>query len=236
MTRHPRCAMPIPVVCACTAKLKVGDHLEGKHIKCPRCGTLLAVGAPNGSAPAAPAPRPEPALPSTEEVLRRSDLLDKEREALLHELGRDERLLWAGKPSARVAFLRGWLIAAGLYSGAVMFLIMLLAMNAAGAFGHGGGWLILLFALLIVALVVAGTVIPFGTRWYKRLTAYAVTTRRALAWVPDWFGKVKHVRYDPTDLVKLYRKDIAKSEGGVGDLIFGAFTRDRKTKEGIVRT
>ena len=73
-------------------------------------------------------------------------------------------------------------------------------------------------------------------RWYKRLTTYAVTTKRALAWVPDWFGKIKFVSYDPGDMAKLYRVEIAKSEGGVGNLIFGSFVKEKKTKEGIERS
>jgi hypothetical protein len=230
--------MPIPVVCACTAKLKVGDHLQGKHIKCPKCGSLIAVGGPNGH-PAAPAPaaRPKADLLSPHEVLEQSTLSPQERERLEGELDSGERLLWAGKPSARVAFIHGWLAAAGLYSGAVMLLVILLVMNGTGALRDTGGLILLLLLVLgIVGLVAAGSAVPFVKRWYKRLTTYAVTNKRALAWVPDWFGKVKFVSYDPGDMAKLYRVQVSTLEGGVGNLIFGSFHKDKKTKEGIERT
>jgi hypothetical protein len=231
--------MPIPVVCSCAAKLKVGDHLKGKHIKCPRCGSLIAVGGANGSsaAPAAPTAKAEPALPTSEEMLGQSDLSEPERQRLSDVLARDERLLWAGKPSARVAFLRAWFISGGLWSGAVIILIILIVLKSTGALHDAGG--VITFVLLLIAIVgltAAGFVIPYGTRWYKRRTTYAATTRRALAWVPDWFGKIKFVTYDPADLVKLYRVEIARSEGGVGHLIFGSFTKRKKTKEGIELT
>jgi hypothetical protein len=227
--------MPIPVICSCAAKLKVGDHLKGKHIKCPKCGSLLAVGA-NGStaAPPEPAAKVEPTLPGTEEVLAQSDLSEQERARLTGELGRDERLLWAGKPSARVAFLRGWIFAGGLWFAALMILVVLIIVMSSGALaGAGAAITLILLLTVIVGLTAAGAAIPYATRWYKQRTAYAATTRRALAWVPDWFGKIKQVTYDAADLVKLYRVDVARSEGGVGNLIFGSFVKRKKTRDGI---
>src|SRR5579871_3506362 len=100
--------MPIPVICACSAKLKVGDHLEGKHVKCPKCGALIQVGGAEGGPAAAPAP-----APTSEAVLQRSPLSDAEREAVEGELKEDERLVWAGKPDARAAFLRGLIVTVG---------------------------------------------------------------------------------------------------------------------------
>jgi ribosomal protein S27E len=39
--------MPIQVNCkSCKAKLKLGDHLAGKKIKCPKCATVLLVPKP----------------------------------------------------------------------------------------------------------------------------------------------------------------------------------------------
>src|SRR5262245_25877213 len=120
--------MPIPVICSCTAKLKVGDHLQGQHIKCPKCGSVIPVGSVNGSAPAPapspPAARAAPATPavSPKQVLEESRLVPEERERLEGELKRDERLLWAGKPVERLVFLRAWGISAGFFFGAIVVL------------------------------------------------------------------------------------------------------------------
>jgi hypothetical protein len=229
--------MPIPVVCSCTAKLKVGDHLKGKHIKCPKCGSLIAVGG-NGSAPAPAAPqaRTEPSLPASEEVLAQSGLSDPERERLTKELESGERLLWAGKPSAGIAFIRAWFMSGGLWFGAVILLIMLILMGNTSGFRGLGAVVLILLLIGIAGLTGAGFVIPFGTRWYKRRTTYAASTKRALAWVPNWFGKIQFVTYDAADMAKLYRVEIAKSEGGVGNLIFGSFIKKKKTKDGYVET
>src|SRR5260370_28987257 len=107
--------MPIPVVCACSAKLKVADHLLDLDVRCPKGGSVGAAAAPAPGSPyyhlyaATPRgptpPRPEalvelPDAPpaSPEEVLAQSPLSDAEKRTLAAELEDDERLVWAGKP------------------------------------------------------------------------------------------------------------------------------------------
>ncbi len=51
--------MPIPVICACGASLKVPEGSAGKTIRCPRCSKPLEVPA---------VPPPAPAAPPTEET------------------------------------------------------------------------------------------------------------------------------------------------------------------------
>src|SRR5829696_855722 len=89
--------MPIPIICPCSARIKAGDHLQGKHVKCPKCGGSLAVGGANGVHGAAPviAAKAEAPLPTTVQVLRDSGLEAEERERLEAELDIGEGLLWA---------------------------------------------------------------------------------------------------------------------------------------------
>src|SRR5260370_42473107 len=105
--------MPIPVVCACSAKLKVADHLLDLDVRCPKCGSVRAAAArspgspyyhlyaatPRGPTP----PRPEalvelPDAPpaSPEEVLAQSPLSDAEKRTLAAGLGDALRLGWGG--------------------------------------------------------------------------------------------------------------------------------------------
>src|SRR5438270_745782 len=107
--------MPIPVVCTCAAKLKVGDHLKGKHIKCPKCGSLIAVGGPNGRTPApAPAAKPKADLPSPHEVLEQSNLSPQERQGRGGRRQPDLRLVRQGEEDQgrdRADYLHLWLLA-----------------------------------------------------------------------------------------------------------------------------
>ncbi len=41
--------MPIPVTCACGARLKVPDDAAGKKVKCPKCAAILVVSAAEAS-------------------------------------------------------------------------------------------------------------------------------------------------------------------------------------------
>lgn len=76
--------MPIPVACACGAKLRVGDQAAGKKAKCPKCGAILVVPAPEAAPPAddgfriltdepapaaAPPPAPDKACPFCAETI-----------------------------------------------------------------------------------------------------------------------------------------------------------------------
>lgn len=46
--------MPIKVFCTCGAGLTVRDEAAGRTVRCPKCGTMVAVAAPAAPPPAAP--------------------------------------------------------------------------------------------------------------------------------------------------------------------------------------
>lgn len=234
--------MPIPVICSCSAKMKVGDHLAGKHIKCPKCGSVIAVGGPNGAAPmpalAPPVPvAVAPPAPSAGEVLGQSGLSDDERERLADELETGEGLLWAGKPASGWAFFYGWAIGAGLIFMAIILLVVLAITGRDGLFKDGFSTL---FTVILggggLGCLAAGIIWPYYRRWLTNKVVYAVTTKRALAWLPDYFGKIRLFTYDGSDMPKLYRSDVTQGPDGVGSLVFGTVVKKRQTREGTVRS
>jgi hypothetical protein len=225
--------MPIPVICACSAKLKVGDHLKGKHIKCPKCGALLPVGTVEGGSPAAPAPAP--AAPP-EAVLQQAPLSEAERASIEAEVEKDERLLWAGKPDLRAAFLRGLVFTIGLGAVALVLFIAIVSLAVAGGFKGAEGTIVaVVLVLAILAAVGAGAAAPYLFRWRMGKTFYAFTTKRAMAWDCDWGGKVSLHVYGPGDMAKLSLSSLS-SGSGVGDLIFGLKARTKKTAQGNIKT
>src|SRR5262245_63177519 len=117
--------MPIPIICPCSARLRVLDRLAGHEIQCPKCEAVHPVpgAAPvNGHAEA-----PPPA--SREQVLQESGFSDAERERLLDEMEKGERLLWAGKPVAKYAFYLG-LVATGFSVVVALLLLFFVIMGA----------------------------------------------------------------------------------------------------------
>jgi hypothetical protein len=209
--------MPIPVICSCSAKMKVGDHLLGKHVKCPKCGTVLPV----GETPAKKTAPAKPKLPSRDEILDDSTLSNKERDRLEDELEKNEQLLWAGKPVERVAFVRAWAISAGLFSVAVTFLAIGLVMIITQ--GLKGLEAIIWIGLLVGAagLTVAGFVYPSLKRNQLSKFVYAITNRRAMSWSASLWGRKGFADYAPEDMAKLHRIDIVKEPEPVGHLVFG---------------
>jgi hypothetical protein len=228
--------MPIPVLCACSAKIRAGDHLSGQHIKCPRCGAILPVGpTANGTGHAAPSHAATAhALLPAEQVLNESGLSDEEREQLEDELRKDERLLWAGKPVARVAFAFGWAFSAGFFFTALILLIMALVLALSDLGLSVMVWGVL--GLLALGCTTVGLVVPFLNRARAAKVVYAATTKRALIWGCDWFLRVKLGSYDPTELAGLQRSRTVFGGEGVGNLVFGVSVQRKKTREGIVET
>ncbi len=225
--------MPIPVVCSCSAKLKVGDHLKGKHIKCPKCGSLIPVGVATGT-PAAAAPAPPP---STKAVLEQSSLSESERDALEGELDKGERLVWADKPDARTAFLRGFIVTAALGSVAfVLILITIIMLVTVGTKDTGGVVVFLILGAIGLAAAGGAAAAPYLNRWRMRKVFYAFTTKRALVWDCSWSGKVTLSTYDPADLAKTYRQTLSRQDDGVGSVVFGVTVRTRQTARGTVQT
>jgi hypothetical protein len=224
--------MPIPVVCSCAAKLRVGDHLKGKHVQCPKCGSLLAVGAANGSAapPAAPAPPPTSAA-----VLARSDLSQAERGLLEGQLTPGERVVWAGKPAERVAYLRAWLATFAFVFAAGVLVTILVILLAQGVLHNTG-------ALIVSGIVGTGAAVflaigfawPFWARHRARKTFYTITTRRALGWFCSLLGRVKFQPFEPAEVAGVHRVTLTKGPDDVGHLIFGARLVRRNVGRGQV--
>jgi hypothetical protein len=230
--------MPIPMICDCSAKLKVGDHLRGRHICCPKCGVVMPVGPAKGASNGAASARAAlvPAVDhSPDEVFAAAGLSDEERRRVEDELGRGERVLWAGKRVVRWPFLFAWGLGAGLlFTALVLILVMVLAGNG-GVFQGAGGTLTLVGMGLAAAGCVAGGVAwPFLARWYAGRVVYAVTSRRALAWESDWFGKPSLKVYKPADIANLYRVDVTRDADGVGNLVFGVEVERKKKDDGYV--
>ena len=225
--------MPIPVVCACSAKLKVGDHLQGKHIKCPKCGALIPVGAAGGAAAFAPPPV-ESTPPTSAAVLADSALSLPQREQVAARLEPDERLVWADRPDARIALFRGCLFSVGFAFAAAVFAAILAIMGVNEGFkGTVGTVLAVLLGLIAAGLLVCGVGLPFVLRWRTGRTFYAFTTRRALAWPCDWFGRTQLAVYSPSVVSGVQRESVSSD---VGNLVFAAERVTRKTREGTELT
>jgi len=222
--------MPIPLICPCSAKLRVADHLQGQHIKCPRCGALHAVGAANGEAASTTgAPPSEPAPADTETVLSRSPLAAGERDQLRDLLDEGEQVVWADKPDADAAFRFGWIFAG--FFGVVAFVLLLVLVGVLVSGGSDGFLIVfaLFLGVLVLGLAGAGVAAPFFQRWRYGKTFYAFTDRRALAWTCDLLGRTRLKTYPPAALGSI--RCMARDEG-LGSLMFGA--QEIKRKDGQV--
>src|SRR4051794_17430876 len=181
--------MPIPVVCACSAKLKVADHLLDLDVRCPKCGTIRTAAAPTRDSPYyglyAATPRsaakgPPPAA-SPEDVLARSPLSDGEKRRLGAELDGDERLVWAGKPDPALAVRRLLMVSAGLVCAAVFMGViggLIWYIESSQGRDLGGMGLIALAVLGSFGLVLLGAAValPLFNRWRCGRSFYALTT------------------------------------------------------------
>ena len=97
--------MPIPVICKCAAKLRVGDHLRGQRIQCPKCGQI------------------HPIDQVAEHVLAESGLSEAD-EIVEKELEKGESLLWAGKPQIRSPIIQAWIGTFSLLFGNVVIAVI----------------------------------------------------------------------------------------------------------------
>jgi hypothetical protein len=199
--------MPIPVICKCSAKLRIADHLRGQLIQCPKCGTV------------------HPVDRGADQVLAESGLSDAERARLEKELEKDESLLWAGKPQTTSPTIHGWCVASGLFFMAIVVGVILFVMSRDRGLdmptllGTGG---------IGAVAIVAGLVYPFLLRRRWARTAYALTTKRALAWDAGLILGTRFQEYVAADLAHVYRtRDPFFGSRGIGALIFGAEVRQK---------
>jgi hypothetical protein len=222
--------MPIPVICSCGGKMKVGDHLAGKYVKCPKCGAVVAVGGGAAAAAAPPPPPPPPA--TTKSILQKSSLSDEEQERVEDTLESGERLVWADKPVPSAAFVRAWLMSIGFGFGALVTLVIcILVLVSTG----GKDWLFAAIpGVLGLGLVAAGIVYPYLARRSAERTAYAFTTKRAMVWECGLLGQNKLLTYGPAVVAQLSVLPSMGGKDGVGDIVFGyQVQRDR---QGAVRS
>jgi hypothetical protein len=232
--------MPIPVVCACSAKLKVADHLLDLDVRCPKCGTVqpaaapaagspyyhLYAATPRGPAPPradAPVDLPDAPPLSPEEVLARSPLSEAEKRALAAELEDDERLVWAGKPDPALAFRRTLMISGGLVFGGLFMwviggVIFYLESSQGRDLGTFGLAAEAILGVLGLGLVAAAVGLPVFNRWRCGRNVYAVTSRRAIVFDVSPLGGLKPITYTPAELHGFHRRDL--NDSGAGDLVF----------------
>jgi hypothetical protein len=222
--------MPVPVVCSCSAKIRVPDHLAGQRVQCPKCRTVLAV--PGGAAAPAPAkpkksrgksaPGPMP-LRDIDEILADSRFSDAESDRLRDALESGERLLWAGKtaPGLHFSSVRPIATAAG---GVVMSIVIVTAIMLIGAedkgIDHIRRMALIPFGLIGVAAVIALIVTPFYFLRKERRSAYAVTDRRVLIWDVDPFLREQFHSLDPVDIAQYSRYAWKDDADSVGSIVF----------------
>jgi hypothetical protein len=223
--------MPIPVICSCGGKMRVADNLAGKHVKCPKCDTLLAVTAAGGK-PVAAAPAPAPSPPAdTKTVLACSSLSETERDRIADVLETDERLVWADKPLPEAAFRRGWLLSLGFFASALVMLIITVVLLVVEKGGEL--WFVAIPGLGSLALVGAGVANPYLARYRAERTAYAFTNKRAMVWECNLMGKIDLFVYSPAALAGMYRPAFARRDGP-GDIMFGH--QVKRDRQGAVRS
>jgi hypothetical protein len=200
--------MPIPIICPCTAKLRVGDHLLGQHIKCPRCGAIHPVGdAASPVAGHASAPAPAGGGLSEEEQERLDDILED-----------GEQVVWAGKPDAATAARAGRII--GYISwGLAGVLLVILAIVLVDVGGSGAAiGIAVVVGLLTVAFVAAGFGLPLYMGRRAGNTVYAFTDQRALSWTPALGGKFTLRTFTAAKVAGMTCQGVTAE--GVGSLIF----------------
>ncbi|MGE3804731.1 MAG: hypothetical protein AB7K24_08680 [Gemmataceae bacterium] len=216
--------MPIPVICACGAKLRVKDELKGKQIKCPQCAALCTVGA----AAAAPAAgKPAAAPPDRARILAESGYSQEEVARLEKELRKDEVLIWAAKPETKLPFFVGVGIASALFFGAGVLILI----NVLGRQSPGNDVVSIVLLALGGLIIAGGMLLPFLMRRRYRKTAYALTSKRALAWDGRMLGRTRFHDYDAADLAHMGHQDFSfGAASGVGHLMFA--TEMKRTREG----
>lgn len=208
--------MPIPILCPCSAKLRVSDHLKGLQIQCPKCLAIhdVAGAKPTNGVAAAPAPVQDP-----EEILAKSGFSAAERERLEDELKKGERLVWAGKPEARMALVVGLGPACGGFFLAVVLVVILVLVRSKGM----ADWqLYLLLGSFAAVGIVAGLASPFLNRFRYAHSAYALTTRRALVWDRALYVRPRFTAYGPEDVASVTCRQYSPKPDAIGHLTFAA--------------
>jgi DNA-directed RNA polymerase subunit RPC12/RpoP len=217
--------MPVAITCdSCSAKIKAGDHLIGKSIKCPKCGDRIAVAepkapqvAPVSAKPTAPAPKPAKQPVADNRSAQAFEEIDVEgarisrgfKTALLDRLDSGERVLRIDRPSASIHLVRSvfptFLVLA--VSGGILYL----GFEHAKQIGYG-------FVILGFLVMLLGLSIPLVAVARKGFSLYVVTDRRAIVLERKLFG-LQQTDYLPKDLGNVRVSGSWFVRGG-GSLIF----------------
>jgi hypothetical protein len=222
----PQAASPLSTVnCACGAAIQAPDALAGQSVKCPRCGSALAVPG-RAAAPTAAAG----AGPYREHGRVPADLKEK----VLAELGTNERLVWLAQPVGAIVFRRslGYLVGGGVVAAVALgwLLLAIAGGSAGGAFAAKKGAAVpqaktppaaRAFDLVPIVLLVGAACclgVPFYRRKMAQRSCYALTNRRALVLKQGLFGAGRE-SYSPVEVARMRRRDCWLSQGE-GDLIF----------------
>jgi hypothetical protein len=153
------------------------------------------------------------------------------KDRVAEELGRGERVVWAGRPSRRIVILRG------LWLPALMVVLSLLFL--AGAFNSLLAQMqsdptYLRWGFVAVSLLYAlygFTLVPLKKLWRASRTGYVLTNRRALVWRPgSWFGRLRMDEYPPEHVARLRRRN-SWVFPGAGDLVFKTVSTTTLTVE-----
>jgi hypothetical protein len=224
--------MPIPIICDCGAKLKVGDHLGGRSIRCPPCGALHKV--PGGDDSDVeddldedfedePKKKARP-VRSADEVLEESSLSAQQQEMVSVRLRKGEKLVWVGQPVPKISVLRVLIpaIALGVFATIGVTIAMFFTPDMGTI-----RWLIPVAVPFVSA--VAGIGGAVYQAWRAKKTFYALTDRRAIVWDCSYVGKVSPTDYDPATVAKMRRMN-AWFVKGAGDLVFHSKTVTTKTR------
>jgi len=205
--------MPIPILCPCSAKLRVLDALAGLEVQCPKCQSIHPV---PGEAPTNGRTEHATPPPNGKQILKESGFSAEERERLEVELEKGERLVWAAKPVARSAFHLGLVVTGFCCVVALMLLgvaIVTFVQKASAVVG-------VVLIVLALAAIAAGVTLPFVNRKRYERTAYALTDRRALVWDCDWLAKPRFKDYGPEDLASYTKMQFSQRADAVGHFLF----------------
>jgi hypothetical protein len=203
--------MPIPIICPCAAKLKVGDHLVGKYIKCPKCGEVHPVGAVAGGGPVR-------AAATTAAALANCPLSDEEKRRAENALDSGERIVWAGKPDLKMAFARGWILSAAILSVAVVFIVI--ACVVGFAMSQAPVLIVVILGLLGALGTAAGIAAPYYQKWRYAKHFYILTNQRATVWDTNYFGTLAPTHYSPAELSNTHFDESTFYGNGAGDVVF----------------
>lgn len=211
----------------CQAVLQVSSNQIGHTVRCPKCAAVIPCPAEDGQdrtitattnkptsinprpvAPDVPAllkakvlnqpPRNPPETPAQTFSLENSQLPAIWKRRIASELEKGEKLLWADQPDLLMATFR---YLPRILAFMLILFVLLIGVGFLSWSEIRQGHLVAIF--LVGALLLGFLGLPFLMVWHRYLahkTCYALTTKRGLVFVPNFFGKLSLVSYFPEKL------------------------------------